>query len=61
MAEAAILEGRRSEVSSVKAAARELPQPARGGQFASPTAATPGIERIDSIMRFCIAGTPSGE
>lgn len=61
MARAAIWEGRRSDVSSVKTVSRELPQPARGGQFASPTAVTPGIERIDSIMRFCIAGTASAE
>src|SRR5215472_4591018 len=56
---AASLEGRRSEVSSAKIAVREAPQPANGGQFANPTAVTPGIDCIDSIMRFCIAGTAS--
>src|SRR5579864_1434315 len=59
MGEAATFEGLRSVVSSVKAEALELPQPANGGQFAIPTAVTPGIDCNDSIMRFCIAGTAS--
>src|SRR6516225_7021835 len=59
--EAAAWEGRRSEVCSAKTKALETPQPAKGGQFASPTAVTPGIVLIDSIMRFSIVGTEPAE
>src|SRR5690242_7456331 len=57
MGEAATFTGLKSAVSSVKMEALEEPQPANGGQFANPTAVTPGIAWIASVKRFCIAGT----